>query len=155
MAFTEQINIFGQLSPTQVRWSLVKISTTIIIGGDHWSLSTITRITKKQGRPQRISDKDVKGRGSGLWVCCENCIFLAVQNSSIGDLVPWSLAWAPLTIREFTTLQSDPRDLWDIWSDFLMTIFKDSVKRCLYLLLTSEGHLILLCKDKGSKDTHD
>ena len=37
--------------------------------------------------------------------------FLAVQNSSIGDLVPWSVGPAPLTIREFTTLQSDPRDL--------------------------------------------
>ena len=38
-------------------------------------------------------------------------VFLAVQNSSIGDLVPWSVGWAPLTIRVFTTLQSDPRDL--------------------------------------------
>ena len=39
---------------------------------------------------------------------------LAVQNSSIGDLVPWLFGWlvcpAPLTIRVFTTLQSDPRD---------------------------------------------
>ena len=37
--------------------------------------------------------------------------FLAVHNSSIGDLVPWLVGPAPLTIREFTTLQSDPRDL--------------------------------------------
>ena len=34
--------------------------------------------------------------------------FLAVQNSSIGDLVPWSVGLAILTIRVFTTLQSDP-----------------------------------------------
>ena len=33
-------------------------------------------------------------------------IFLAVQNSSIGYLVPWSLGLTPLTIRVFTTLQS-------------------------------------------------
>ena len=31
-------------------------------------------------------------------------VFLAVQNSSIGDLVPWSLALTSLTIRVFTTL---------------------------------------------------
>ena len=37
--------------------------------------------------------------------------FLAVQNSSIGDHVSWSLALTELTIRVFTTLQSDPRDL--------------------------------------------
>ena len=37
--------------------------------------------------------------------------FLAVQNSSIGDLVPCSLALTKLKIRAFTTLQSDPRDL--------------------------------------------
>ena len=37
--------------------------------------------------------------------------FLAVQNSSIGLIVCLSLALLPLTIREFTTLQSDPRDL--------------------------------------------
>ena len=37
--------------------------------------------------------------------------FLAVQNSSIGDLVPCLVGWAPLTIRAFTALQSDPRDL--------------------------------------------
>ena len=40
--------------------------------------------------------------------------FLAFQNSSIGDLVPWSVALTPLTIRVFTTLQSDPRDLWPL-----------------------------------------
>ena len=38
-------------------------------------------------------------------------IFLAVQNSSIGDLVPWLLGLTPLTVKAFTTLQSDPRDL--------------------------------------------
>ena len=38
-------------------------------------------------------------------------LFLAVQNSSIGDLVPWSLCLLPLTIRVFTTIQSEPRDL--------------------------------------------
>ena len=41
--------------------------------------------------------------------------FLAVHNSSIGDLVPCLvlclLCLTPLTIRVFTTLQSDPRDL--------------------------------------------
>ena len=37
--------------------------------------------------------------------------FLAVQNSSIGDLVPCLLGLTPLTIRVFTILQSDPRDL--------------------------------------------
>ena len=35
-------------------------------------------------------------------------ILLAVQNSSIGDLVPWLVALLPLTIRVFTTLQSSP-----------------------------------------------
>ena len=29
-------------------------------------------------------------------------------------LPPWSLGWSPLTIRVFTTLQSDPRDLWPL-----------------------------------------
>ena len=38
-------------------------------------------------------------------------LFLAVQNSSIGDIVPCLLGLLPLTIRVFTTLQSDPRDL--------------------------------------------
>ena len=37
--------------------------------------------------------------------------FLAVQNSSIGDIVRPLLALTKLTIRAFTTLQSDPRDL--------------------------------------------
>ena len=40
--------------------------------------------------------------------------FLAVQNRSVGDLVPWSVGWAPLTIRVTTTLQSDPRNLWPL-----------------------------------------
>ena len=52
-----------------------------------------------------------------IWLMIYN-LFLAVQNSSIGDLVPCLLAWlvgpAPLTIRVFTTLQSDPRDLWPL-----------------------------------------
>ena len=43
--------------------------------------------------------------------CIFSGIFLAVQNSSIGDLVPCLVGLAPLTIRVFTTLQSDPRDL--------------------------------------------
>ena len=38
-------------------------------------------------------------------------IFLAVQNSSIGDLVPCLLGLTELTIRVFTTLQSEPTDL--------------------------------------------
>ena len=37
--------------------------------------------------------------------------FLAVQNSSIGDLVPCFVCPALLTIRAFTTLQSDRRNL--------------------------------------------
>ena len=65
----------------------------------------------------------------------ESLFSLAVQNSSIGDLVRPLLGWAPLTIREFTTLQSYPRDLWPLrhlmktifddkfWWQFLMTIF--------------------------------
>ena len=44
--------------------------------------------------------------------------FLAVHNSSIGDLVPCLvlclLCLTPLTIRVFTTLQSEPRDLWPL-----------------------------------------
>ena len=71
--------------------------------------------------------------------------FLAVQNSSIGDLVPWLVRWTQLTIKPFTTLPSDPRDLWplrhlirvmrrhvwdiwdiwdirDIWDDFVMVL---------------------------------
>ena len=40
--------------------------------------------------------------------------FLAVQNSSIGLIVCWSVGPAPLTIKAFTTLQSDPRDLWPL-----------------------------------------
>ena len=38
-------------------------------------------------------------------------IFLAVQNSSLGDLVPWYLGPTELTIKPFTILPSDPRDL--------------------------------------------
>ena len=34
--------------------------------------------------------------------------FSAVQNRSVGDLVPWSVGWAPLTIRVTTTIQSIP-----------------------------------------------
>ena len=30
-----------------------------------------------------------------------SCIFLAVQNRSIGDLVPWSVGRPPLTIRVY------------------------------------------------------
>ena len=37
--------------------------------------------------------------------------FLAVHNSSIGLIVPCLLGLTQLTIRVFTTLQSDPRDL--------------------------------------------
>ena len=37
--------------------------------------------------------------------------FLAVQNSSIGLIVPCLLCLLPLTIRVFTTLQSNLRDL--------------------------------------------
>ena len=37
--------------------------------------------------------------------------FLAVQNSSISDLVPCLVCLTELTIRVFTTLQSEPRDL--------------------------------------------
>ena len=40
---------------------------------------------------------------------------LAVQNSSIGDLVPWSTGLTELTIRVFTSLQSDPTHLWPLW----------------------------------------
>ena len=47
-------------------------------------------------------------------------IVFSVQNSSIGDLVCLSVCpLSPLTIRVFTTLvQSDPRDFWDIWSEW-------------------------------------
>ena len=38
-------------------------------------------------------------------------VFLAVHNSSIGLIVPCLVGLLPLTIRVFTTLQSDPRDL--------------------------------------------
>ena len=34
--------------------------------------------------------------------------------SSIGDLVPWFVCLTKLPIRVFTTLQSDPRDLWPL-----------------------------------------
>ena len=40
--------------------------------------------------------------------------FLAVQNSSIGLIVCPLLALTKLTIKAFTTLQSDPRDLWPL-----------------------------------------
>ena len=40
--------------------------------------------------------------------------FLAVHNSLIGLIVRPSLCLLPLTIRVFTTLQSDPRDLWPL-----------------------------------------
>ena len=42
------------------------------------------------------------------------CSVLAVQNSSIGLIVPCLLALTKLTIRVFTRLQSDPRDLWPL-----------------------------------------
>ena len=73
------------------------------------------------------------------FVSLQTLCFIFFQNSSIGDLVPCLLAWAPLTIREFTTLQSDPRDLWPLrhlirgmrrhnttYLQFLMTIFDDN-----------------------------
>ena len=45
-------------------------------------------------------------------------MFLAVQNSSIGfivrPLVGWLVALTKLTIRVFTRLQSEPRDLWHL-----------------------------------------
>ena len=40
--------------------------------------------------------------------------FLAVRNSSIGLIVRPSVCLLPLTIRVFTTLQSEPRDLWPL-----------------------------------------
>ena len=48
-------------------------------------------------------------------MCDNNNVFLAVQNSSIGlivcPLVGSSVCLTKLTIRAFTTLQSDPGDL--------------------------------------------
>ena len=64
-----------------------------------------------------ISIKIIKSTHQLLKVVAES---LAVQNSSIGDLVPCLLCLTPLTIRVFTTLQSNPRDfdLWDICSEW-------------------------------------
>ena len=60
----------------------------------------------------------------GLWLAS----FLAVQNSSIGDLVPCSigrsLGWAPLTIRVFTTLHSDPKRLLTFETNFYSSELK-------------------------------
>ena len=44
----------------------------------------------------------------------KNDVFLAVQNSSIGLIVGPLVGLTPLIIRAFTTLQSDPRDLWPL-----------------------------------------
>ena len=82
--------------------------------------------------------------------------FLAVQNSSIGLIVRTCVPLLPLTIRDFTTLQSDPRDLWPLrhfirvmrrhdlmtifddifWWQFFMTIFYDNF---LWQFLTIEN----------------
>ena len=58
----------------------------------------------------------------------QTCIVLAVQNSSIGDLVTWSLGTAPLTIRVFTTLQSDPRDLWP-WRHLIRVMMRHDLTK--------------------------
>ena len=53
---------------------------------------------------------------------------LAVQNSSIGDLVThWMTHWPTFV---FLTLKSDPKDLWPLrhWWQFLMTIFDDNFR---------------------------
>ena len=49
-----------------------------------------------------------------LFEVCPSIRFLAVHNSSIGLIVPCSVCLTKLTIRVFTTLQSDPRDLWPL-----------------------------------------
>ena len=51
----------------------------------------------------------LKAVGDPEWV-----MFLAVHNSSIGHLVPPLVGLTKLTIRVFTTLQSEPRDLWPL-----------------------------------------
>ena len=56
-----------------------------------------------------------------------------------------ALAWA--TIREFTTLQSDPRDLWPLkhlWQ-FLMTNFEDNFRWQFLTILTIEKTVLETC----------
>ena len=60
-------------------------------------------------------------------------IFLAVQNRSIGLIVRPLLCVLPLTIRVFTTLQSDPRDLWPLGHLIRVMRRHDLKKRSTYL----------------------
>ena len=55
--------------------------------------------------------------------------FLAVQNSSIGDIVPWSLGLTELTIRVFTSLQSNPTHLWPLGHLIKVTRRHDLTKK--------------------------
>ena len=48
-------------------------------------------------------------------------IFFAVQNSSIGDLVPWSVPWLGTTNNQSSQqyrVTLETCDLWDIWSEW-------------------------------------
>ena len=64
--------------------------------------------------------------------------FLAVQNSSIGDLVLWSVCLTELTIRVFTSLQSDPTHLWPLGHLIRVTRRHDLTKN-LYIFQKSEN----------------
>ena len=48
----------------------------------------------------------------------QHCLyfFLAVRNSSIGDLVPWSVC--PLESSQHYRVTPETCDLWDIWSEW-------------------------------------
>ena len=98
---------------------------------------------------------------------CGQCMFLAVQNSSIYRRPCLSLgpllAWAPLTIREFTTLQRDPRvssrDLWPLRHLIRVTRRHDLTKKyrpayipillltylCTYIREQPEGAILGTC----------
>ena len=80
----------------------------------HPWLVEITGLERPQSSAGQLQSlwKSYKTEKISFWY--RNSSFLAVQNSSIGLIVRPLVALAPLTIKAFTTLQSDPRDLWPL-----------------------------------------
>ena len=99
--------------------------------------------------PKQFDEGDVNNRILRnlfyLWIlqslikCPQVRLFLAVHNSSIGDLVTHSLTnW--LTVLLLLTLQSDPRDLWPL-RHLIRVMRKHDLT-----------HILTICKQFGSFD---
>ena len=78
MAFTEQINIFGHLCPTQV--TCQNLNNNYHYRPLQESARTPQVMDQNQGRPLWISDKDVKGRGYVVKI-----VFLLWEHSHISS----------------------------------------------------------------------